>query len=174
MTEVTLYDSITLSNIPSAAPAIAGYVDGRWQTWGEVLRRWPRARHVSITATGRLEADVVDCEQDDATIAGALQWVRRMHALGHHAPGVYADLDTWVHGLQAALVSEFKRDQYRVWTAHYTHGWHRCGTHCDARFTLIPDATQFTDRALGRELDCSAALTTFFTSHAQGGSPAGR
>lgn len=169
-----MYDSVTLSNIPPVAQAVAGYVDGRYQTWPDVLRRWPTARHVSITATGRLEADVCDVETGDVSIQGCVEWVGRMHALGHPAPGVYADLDTWVTGLQDALLSRWARSQLRVWTAHYTHRWHRCGRFCDRRLTIPVDATQFTDRALGRQLDASAALTTFFVHHAQGGSPAGR
>lgn len=169
-----MYDATSLSNIPTAAPAVAGYVDGRYQTWPEVMKRWPRARHVSITATGRLEADVVDVEKFDVSVSGALQWIERMHALGHPAPGVYASLDVWASLLGPVLLSRFKRTQFRVWTAHYTHQWHRCGTGCDPRLRIDVDATQWTNNALGRDLDCSAARTTFFTSHATGQSPAGR
>lgn len=172
--EVPLYDAVTLSNIPVGAIAVAGYVDGRWRTWPDVLSRWPSARHVSISATGRLAADVVDVEADDVTVAGAVEWVDRMHAQGHPAPGVYASLSTWTSELQDALLARWTRSQFRVWTAHWTYRWHRCDHHCDARLRIPVDATQFTDRGLGRDLDVSAALTTFFTSHAQGPSPAGR
>lgn len=172
--EVALYDSVTLSNIPPGAPAVAGYVDGRWDTWAGVLARWPRARHVSITVTGREDADVVDVEAGDVSPLGAVQWVDAMHRKGHAAPGVYASLDVWAGGLADLLLRRWSRTQFRVWTAHYTGRWHRCSAACDRRLTIPVDATQFTSFALERDLDCSAALTTFFTSHAQGGSPAGR
>lgn len=172
--EVPLYDAITLSNVPRAAPAVAGYVDGRWQTWPGVMQRWPSARHVSITVTGREDADVGDVESDDLTVEGAIAFIERMHAHGHPAPGLYASLDLWCSELQEAVLARFKRSQFRVWTAHWTMRWHRCDRSCDRRLRIPVDATQFTDRALGRELDCSAALTTFFTAHTSGGSPAGR
>lgn len=169
-----MYDAVTLSNIPSNAQAVAGYVDGRWQTWRDVLARWPRARHVSITVTGRLEADCVDVEQGDVSPQGALQWLRRMHALGHHAPAIYASVDTWAAQLIPLLAREFQRSQYRVWTAHYTGRWHRCSQRCNERCVIPVDATQFTNQALSRDLDASAALPTFFTSHSPAGGPAGR
>jgi hypothetical protein len=129
---------------------------------------------VSITTTGRQDADVVDVEAGDVSPSGALQWLRRMKALGHPAPGVYASLDVWCGLLGPLLLSQFKRSEFRVWTAHYTHRWHRCSQNCDSRLRLDPDATQFTNQALGRDLDCSAALTPFFTRHTPGTGPAGR
>lgn len=169
-----MYDATVLSNIPSVALAVAGYVDGRWQTWNDVLRRWPNARHVSITTTGRNQADACDCEKGDLSVAGAVEWVAWMHSLGHPAPAVYADLETWASQLQDALLTRYRRSQMRVWVAHWTGRWHRCDRHCDARLRIPVDATQITNEALGRDLDASVALTTFFTSHAQGPSPAGR
>lgn len=163
--EVMMYDSITLSNIPPGAAAVAGYVDGRWTTWHDVLRRWPRSRHVSITTTGASEADVCDCESGDLTPQGAVRWVAAMHARGHSAPGVYASLDTWVTSLQSLMLREYRRTEFRVWTAHYTHVPHRCSAVCDKRLVLPVDATQWTDRALGRDLDASLAQTTFFVHH---------
>lgn len=165
--EVALYDSITLSNIPVSARAVAGYVDGRWRTWDAVLQRWPRARHISITVTGASEADAADVETGDLTPQGGIAWLRRMHALGHPAPALYADLDTWATQLQPLLSREFERSQYRVWTAHYTHRWHRCSPTCDPRLVIPVDATQFTDVALNRDLDASAASTRLFVRHAQ-------
>lgn len=173
-TEVLLYDSVDLSQIPSAAPAVAGYVDGAWANWADVLTKWPTTRHVSITATGRSQADVCDVEPGDVSAQGAVQWIDSMHRAGHGAPGIYASLDTWVTQLLPLLTRRWHRSQYRVWTAHWTGRWHRCGTECDRRMTVPVDATQFDNHALGRNLDASAALTTFFTHHAQGGSPAGR
>jgi hypothetical protein len=173
-TEVLMYDSVTLSNIPAGAVAVAGYVDGRYANWEAVLQRWPRARHASITVTGRVEADVVDVEQGDVSPQGAMQWLARMHALGHAAPALYVSLEPLVTQLQPLLVRQYERRQYRLWVAHYTGQPHRCSAKCDRRLALPVDATQFTNAALGRDLDCSVALTTFFTRHTPGGSPAGR
>jgi hypothetical protein len=173
-TEVPLYDAIVLSNIPPEASAVAGYVDGRWATWPSVMQRWPHARHVSITVTGGHEADIGDVEAGNMTVQGALNWIRQMRALGHPAPGLYASLDTWCGGLQDELLRRYPRSAFRVWTAHYTYAAHRCGPSCDRRLRVPVDATQWTDRSHGRDLDESRALTTFFTAHTQGGSPAGR
>jgi hypothetical protein len=169
-----MYDAIVLSNIPPDASAVAGYVDGRWPTWNGVMTRWPTARHVSITVTGGSEADVCDVEAGNVTVQGAIQWISRMKRLGHPAPGVYASLDTWAGELQDQLLRRWPRSGFRVWTAHYTYAAHRCGPRCDRRLRIPVDATQWTDRSHGRDLDESRVLTTFFTHHAKGGSPAGR
>lgn len=172
--EVILYDSINADSIPSTAEAVAGYVDGKWATWSRIMRRFPRARHVSITVTGGSAADCCDVEKGDLSVASGVRWVERMHAEGHAAPGIYADLDAWPELLHALSSAGIHRAQYRVWTAHWTGHPHRCGDACDAEFTTVADATQFVSSPMGRAWDLSIAQTTFFTSHSLGGSPAGR
>src|SRR5690349_14515711 len=46
-----MFDSIVLGNIPAAAPAVAGYVNGFWPTYKSVVARWPKAKHLSIAVT---------------------------------------------------------------------------------------------------------------------------
>lgn len=172
--EIALYDAVTLSNIPSSAQAVAGYVDGKWPTWDAVLQRWPKARHVSITVTGQHDADVCDCENGDLTIDDAIRWFMRKRDAGYWAPGIYGSLDTWLFLYDRLEQLGVQRSHVRVWTAHWTNRWHRCSTRCSRYFPWQADATQFSDRALDRELDVSAATTDFFVHHAAGGSPEGR
>jgi hypothetical protein len=46
-----------------------------------------------------------------------------------------------------------KRSDIRLWTAHYTFKPHRCTAACGFGFTGTADATQWTDKSLGRNLD---------------------
>lgn len=90
----TMYDSVSVSAIPSDAQMVAGYVDGKWPTYDEVKRRFPRAVVVSITVSGRPGAQVVDCEQGDLTPAEAAQWARLEKLAGRH-PTIYCSQSPW-------------------------------------------------------------------------------
>jgi hypothetical protein len=80
-TDRIMYDAVDVAAIPQDAGMVAGYVDGGYVTWGELARRFPHARKVSITTTGASVADVIDVESGDATPATSVDWVVRMRAL---------------------------------------------------------------------------------------------
>lgn len=157
----TMYDSVTLTEIPSDAAAVAGYVNGRWPTFPQLASRFPKARRISIAVTAEADADVLDVERGDATPAQAPKWVRRQAARGVKLPVVYCSVSDARTVLGVLAASGIKRSQIRLWTAHYTGKPHRCSAACGFGLSTTADATQYTDRALGRNLDASLVTDAF-------------
>jgi len=167
-----MYDSVTVGDIPRTADAVAGYVGGRFPTfalfrhWAAFKLRYPNARRrQSIAVASRFNADILDVEPGDATPAVAAGWIKRQLARKKNkVPGVY----TSVAGAQALinlLAQEgVPRSSYRLWTAHYTFRPHICDSTCGFGFRDRADATQWTDRAHGLNLDQSKCRASFWRS----------
>lgn len=153
-----MYDSVTASEIPSTAQAAAGYVGGNWPTAHLLAGKFPHVLTIAVNAGE--DAECLDIENGDATPAQAVAWVRRQLARGVKRPAVYCSL--WLAwGVWLRLkVARIKRGQVRIFTAHYTYKPHRCGPLCG--LPTRADATQFTDHALGRNLDASLCAPDFF------------
>lgn len=157
MTRV-MYDSVTVNEIPSDATAVAGYVDGNFRTWSQLSRF--KANKLSIAVSHTTDAAALDCEPGDVPPSEVAAWVKRQLAHGQYRPVVYASRDTFPEILPLLTANGIKRTQYRIWSAHYSH-LHICGSlSCGASFEA--DATQWTDRALGRNLDESVLRDDFF------------
>lgn len=157
-----MYDSIDLAQFPSDPPAVAGYTSGFWPTYPELVKRFPKAKHLSIAVTAAHDADCLDIETGDATPEQAPAWVRAQKKRGVERPCVYASLSS-ISAVLAALEREgISRDEVRVFTAHYTGKAHLCSPGCGFGFKTNADATQFTDHALGRNLDESRLRGGFF------------
>lgn len=90
----TMYDSITIANLPGNASMVAGYVDGRWPTFAALERAFPNAVRVSIAVFATSTAHVLDVEKGDATPMQSVDWVVRMRALGRD-PTVYCSTSAW-------------------------------------------------------------------------------
>lgn len=58
-------DAIYPANLPPGLDAYAGYVDGRWPDYQAEIARFPNAHHLSIDATGTVDADCADVETGD-------------------------------------------------------------------------------------------------------------
>lgn len=159
-----MYDDISLALIPANAQAVAGYVNGRWPTYNEVVRRWPNAKHLSIAVTAHADAECLDVEPGDATNVSAPAWVKRQMARGVHRPVLYTSLSNVTALLRALAVAGITSKQVRLWTAHYTGREHLCGPACGFGLRMTVDATQWTDRALGRSLDQSLCADGFFAT----------
>jgi hypothetical protein len=158
-----MYDSITLEAIPGDAPAVAGYVGGHWPTYLQLRKRFPHARRLSIAVSAHEDAECLDVEPGDAVPEQAAAWVRRQLGRGVKRPVVY----TSVSQLQA-LVDLLEREgvyrhQVRLWSAHYTMHPHICGPDCGFGLREHADATQYTDKALGRSLDESLVMAGFWS-----------
>ncbi|HET9721129.1 MAG TPA: hypothetical protein VFP55_13695, partial [Solirubrobacteraceae bacterium] len=159
-----MFDSINVDAIPSDATAVAGYVGGHWPTFHQ-LGRFKHANRLSIAVTAAEDAACLDCEPGDvppAAVGEIADWLRRQRGRGEARPVIYASRDNLpgiITGLHDA--HGIAREKYRVWSAHYGVGAHICsGVSCGAAFTA--DATQWTDKALGRNLDESLLSDTFF------------
>lgn len=160
-TPITMYDSIDVSQIPSNAAAVAGYVGGRWPTFYSLERKFPKAHRLSIAVFASEDAECLDVEPGDARIDQAPAWVKRQLKRGVYRPVVYTSVSLAPKLLQALTASGIKRSQYRLWTAHYTFKPHLCSSSCGFG-ELRADATQYSDHALGRNLDASLCLPSFF------------
>lgn len=158
----TMYDSVNLSQIPSDAVAVAGYVNGYWRTFPEIQLQFPKAHHLSIAVTAQVDADCLDVEPGDARVDQAADWIRRQHRRGLKRPVIYTSVSQAARLMETLAKAGIPRSAYRLWTAHYTFKPHRCTKKCGFGMSGVADATQYTDRALGRNLDASLVEPTFF------------
>ena len=163
---LTMYDSVSLDQIPADAQAIACYVDGRFANSAEAADRFPHAHILTIAVNAAHDASCLDIETGDATPAQAAAWFLRQKARGVNRPCLYASafvMDTEViPAIDAAGISP---GEIRLWSAHYTRKPHICGPSSCRELGRTADGTQWTDRALGgRNLDQSLLADDFFGS----------
>lgn len=154
-----MFDSIDPSQIPAGQDA-AGYVDGRWKTFSALHG----PHNLSIAVFPADDADAADDEPGDMTNAQAAQWVLRELGLGHWRPCIYTSVSNVAALLAALAAVGIARGQVRIWTAHYTYVSHRCTHACWGALAadFLADATQWTDRSGGRNLDESTIADDFF------------
>ncbi len=157
-----MYDSVSVGEIPTDAGAVALYIDGRYANWRAGVDHAKHANHLSIAVFPEHDAAALDVETGDATPSQAPAWVRRqLHRDPRSRPVIYASRDTMPQILAELERDGLRRSQVRLWSAHYTMGPHICSPRgCGAGFTA--DATQWTDRAQGRNLDESLLADGFF------------
>jgi hypothetical protein len=164
---ITMFDDINISLMPKEAEAVAGYVNGHWPTYNQVVQQWPKAKHLSIAVSSNADADCLDVERGDATNAVAPAWVHRQLRRGLKRPVVYTSISNALPLLQALQESGIERDQVRLWTAHYTHREHICGPQCGYG-PVFADGTQWTSQARMRSLDQSLLHDDFFAPRPRG------
>jgi hypothetical protein len=159
-----MFDAVDVSAIPGGATVVAGYTDGLWQTVPLLRIRFPHARILTIAVFASGDAECLDVEAGDATPGQAPAWVRRQQARGLYRPVLYTSVSNVPALLSALDAAGIRRDEVRLWSAHYTGVAHRCGPSTCAYPGLTTDAdgTQFTDHARGQSLDESLLLPTFF------------
>jgi hypothetical protein len=162
MSDLQMFDTVTISTVPPNPYAVAGYTSGWWPTDGPLRVAFPHAQHLSIAVGASHDADALDCEPGDATPDQAPAWVKRQLARGVPRPVIYASVSA-MPTVQAYLRNAgIQRGQYRIWTAHYNFSPHRCGPGEGFGFNDVAEATQWTDRALNRNLDESQIVSDFF------------
>ncbi len=157
---IELFDAIEVDQIPRNAEAVAGYTGGHWPTYNSLVRRFPNAHHLSIAISASEDGECLDIETGDARPEQAPAWFHRQKARGVAKPCLYASLSVMDSVIAAMTNNGIHRDQYRVWTAHYTYAPHLCGP--SEGLSSHADATQWTDKALGRNLDESLCNDAFF------------
>lgn len=162
---IAMFDDITPSLIPVSAEAVAGYVDGKWPTYAQLVKQFPHAKHhLSIAVFASDSADVLDVEPGDALISQAPAWVRKERELGNPRPDIYTAV-SWAQKLVDTMTVAGLRYgiDYRLWSAHYTYKPHLCSPACGFGFREIAHATQWTDKAGGKSLDESICQASFFS-----------
>lgn len=167
---ITMYDAITVDAIPPDAIAAAGYVDGAWPTAALLAGRFPHVLTVAVSAAH--DADCLDIETGDANPESAASWYLRQRARGISRPALYASASV----MQASVVPVIEaagiiRSAVRLWSAHYTGKPHICGPASCGAMSIEADGTQWTDTALGRDLDESLLLGGFFGTPAPAPAP---
>lgn len=156
-----MYDSVDVSRIPADAPAVAGYVNGIFTTWPDILRKFPHARKLSIAVTSAANADCLDIEPGNATPANAVAWYRRQRQRGVKRPVMYANVSTMPLVLNVLRNAGIGREAVRVWTAHYGRGEHLCGPKCGFGMPTVADGTQWIERH-DLNLDINVLQPDFF------------
>jgi hypothetical protein len=151
------YDSISINELPQPADAVAGYVDGRWPTFNQLLGRYPGRLVIAITVESADPcARVADVENGDLSIADAIAWGERVASSGRK-PVFYISLDRQYELELAWTRAGHARSDCRVWAAHWTDEPHICSLHCGHPMMQRPGMTQWTDRWAGRNVDASLA-----------------
>lgn len=148
MTYITMFDAVTVGNIPHDAEAVAGYVNG-YANFDELVRAFPHAHHLSITNFADGVADFLDCEHGDAVIDQCAPWVEDMLKRGVNRPGVYAAESYWTSGGLYHRLEPYG-DKIRRWIADWTFHEH------------IPEGYDACQWSGGQTLDISACVDGFF------------
>lgn len=147
---VTLYDSTTAADIPADAPAVAGYVDGAFANYHELLAAHPGKPVVGITVLGSFlpGTRVADVESGDLTPVSGAAWCRQMLTVGKR-PTLYYSRTLGAAVRDALVADGLNPADVDYWPADWTGGPH-----------LLPGsvATQYANPATsGGHYDLSVA-----------------
>lgn len=160
--QVSMFDDVNVDLIPKWAKAVAGYVGGNWPTFSKLPKLFPNAKLVSIAVASNEDAEALDIERGDAVIEDAPAWFKRQVARGVKRPIFYIQLSEAQALINYLSHSGIRRSEYRLITAHYSYKRHLCSPKCGLGFRGSADATQWTDKALGRSLDETLCSKHFF------------
>lgn len=160
---ITMYDAIDVSQIPSTAPAVLGYVDGNWPTAATLRVKFPGKPIVTLTVLGGGDvATGCDIENGDLTPQSGAAWIQRRLVAGAWRPVAYASVSSMTEVLVELAALNVTRRSVRLLSAHYGAGEHICGPSTCKLVGTPMDGTQWTDTAMGRNLDRSLLLSDFF------------
>lgn len=146
------YDSVTLSAVPKNPQVVLAYEDGHYRNLDFARRAFPRAHVFTICTNPAHDGDFLDVERYDASPPDLEKWWPRQHERGAWRPGPYASFDNGMPECVSIMSKLASRDKYRLWSADYTHEPH---------INAGMDGTQWTDKALGRNLDESLLRPDF-------------
>ena len=144
-----MLDSIYVTNLPDGSDAYLGYCDGFWPTVLELRARFPHARSVTLAVFPEDDAEGLDIEQGDATVAQVYDWFTRQQKRNVWRPVLYISAANAGSLLATMHANGFARSSFRLLTAHYRApaGKHICGPSVCGYPQA--DGTQWTDSAPG-------------------------
>lgn len=165
---LTMYDSVTVANLPAGGDAYAGYTSGNFPTWVPLSQRFhgTGAHLLSIAISPDEHALCLDIEAGDAMPWQAPAWVKTEQVRNVHRPVLYASVSKVHRVLVLLSAAGITRAQVRLWSAHYGAGKHICGPDTCKQVDVGMDGTQWTDQAPGAngsKVDESLLLDSFFT-----------
>jgi hypothetical protein len=151
-TRLHVFDDTQVNLIPPDPEAVAGYVDGRYENFDRMVSTFPRAKHLSITtAAAGIQGRIIDCEAGDAPPGQVAAGIKRRLDAGIWRPGAYAGASNWAIVRPQIIALGIPRSAYVEWLADWTYLAELLGGY---------DIQQYTNRAMGRSLDESLALST--------------
>lgn len=153
MTNLYMFDDVNVGLIPWDAKIIAYYADGTYANGNAIRARFPHATLVSIAVRASDDAEALDVEPYDATIADVYNWLKRQLARGVWRPVLYISGGRVDQMMLTMNANGFKRSEYRIWSAHYTGTPHVCGPHSCGVTREQCDWTQYTNTADSSSLD---------------------
>lgn len=117
----TMYDTTDVNRpFPTSNPtAVAGYVGGKWPTYAELVKKYPRAKHLSIAVNAGERARCLDIETGDATSGQAPGWFHNFADKSQGKPIFYGDEEKMVAFEEALRDAGIHRWEYLVLKAHY-------------------------------------------------------
>ena len=157
---ITMYDSIDLSQFPSNPEAVAGYVGGYWPTYNELCKKFPNAHHLSIAVNKSQRARCFDIEPGNAVPSDGPAWFKNYGDDSEGPIVIYCGASASQQVINAMSSGGIARSRYLLWSAHYTYKEHTCGPGTCGYPQA--DGTQWTDKAMGRNLDQSIVSDAFF------------
>jgi hypothetical protein len=114
-------DSTAPADIPVAGTdLVAGYLNGSYAWSAAGWARFPDAGHVTIDVNGtRPDADVLDVEPGDATVAGGVRWLPKALAVSRdYPPVIYCNRSNRTAFVTAARAAGFNiNTHYKFWVA---------------------------------------------------------
>lgn len=157
-----MFDTTTLSTVPSHPFALAGYTAGHWPTYLELRAAWPTVHTISIAVQTRYHAGCLDVEPGDASPNQVVGWILAeradpgLPAAVRATPCVYSSYFEYVNQVRPLLAAaHIARSSVLEWDADY----HGCNGVIDRTF----DATQCTDTAFNSNLDESIVTLRFLS-----------
>jgi peptidoglycan hydrolase-like protein with peptidoglycan-binding domain len=176
VTGIDMFDTAYSNQFPPGAAAYAGYVDGGLgdqPNYGHITSAFPGAHHLSIALFPDKDADALDVENGAARPSDIAGWYARQRRRGIDRPVIYANASTMETSVVPVIrAAPILRSAVRLWSAHYTETPHICGPGSCGATSIGMDGTQWTSRALGRDLDQSLLLDDFFGTPVPSSSPA--
>lgn len=147
MTDLVMYDAITkfVNDMPANGDIYAGYDDGSFNDVNAIIDRFPTKPVVSIDVLAANQAQALDVENGDATVADIDPWLAKYGLAGpvFDRPIVYMSVD-----LARASFPSAHPNGCLLWSAHYTMQAHICGPSSCGALPYDADMTQwgsFTD-----------------------------
>lgn len=142
MTDLTMYDAITkyVALMPTGGDIYAGYDDGSYNDVQAIIDRFPDKPVLSIDVTGANQAQALDVENGDATVADIDPWLAQYGLAGpvFDRPVVYMSVD-----LARASFPSAHPTGCLLWSAHYTQTAHICGPSSCGSLPYDADMTQW-------------------------------
>lgn len=119
----TMYDSTNATAIPTDAKVAAGYVDGDFVSYPEIVAALPDAEVVGITVTGTEGARVCDVEKGNLSPKGGANWAKNEIAAGRR-PTLYYSLDSQDDVTAALTAAGITVEEVDHWVADWTYEAH--------------------------------------------------